>query len=326
MPCEWLPRKAALMLKASGRNLVEASTNFTLMREKCLSDALQLSLPGLSTHVRLVLSLCADLTTNAPELSGALLRDYALTLLMLRQAHSAFFAMEIKETVSMRHIVVLLGLDNVTKIVLSCQRMPVDGQPARRFKASALGYLMARSVLAGTMANHLAHLVDVDSEKLAVCAMSFWLGEVAMAGVRPKTFDILWKLRRTPRNMERLARKMTGWKPDALGVELARRWDLPEAIRQVVVSKARGNMKPDPSDPPAMWVSYYVNSILHYAGMGHKAHRRQKAAWGDLKHFLKSTDKRLSHLTNKALAEFKEKNPFYFDILWEQHLLPNLLV
>ncbi len=309
-----------------GIDEIQTGAKTTLLRQKVLGEAMQLLLPGIATHVRMVLSLSADLNTSAQELSRALLRDYALSLTLLRQAHSAFFAVERKEIISMRHIVVLLGLDNVTKIVLSCPRIPVEGQRAREFRNSPLGYLVARSVLAGNVAWHLAPIWDEDSERLAMCSMLFCLGEVALAAVCPRAFKLLWELRSAPRNMERLSKKMTGWKPDDLGMELARKWDLPTVIRQAVALKARNVTKLDPTDSYVLRVSFHVNNLLYYAGLPQRSFRKQSSVWNDLKCLAKTEEKRLSSLFQRGVVDFKEKNPFLSGILWDQGLLPNLLV
>ncbi len=308
-------------------NGIQTGSRTLLLRQKALMDALQINLPGLAGNIRMVLSLCADISTGAYELSRALLKDYAITLTLIRQAHSAFFAVEKKEISSMRHIVVLLGMDNVTRIVLTCPRVPTEGPAAKHFRSTLLAYLMARSVLAGTLAWHIAPVWDEDPEKMAICAMLFSLDEVVLASVRPKAFKIIWELRYAPRNMQKLSKRLIGWKPGEMGVELARKWNLPRLIRLSVAFNRQSAANVDSSISLVAAVSVHLNKILFYAGLKrHRAGKKQLAEWSELRHLARGGEKRLERLFRKGLMDFKDENKFLSSIMWEHGLLGNILI
>jgi len=255
------------------------------------------------------------------------LKDYSLSLLLIRQAHSAFFAVDKKEIISMRHIVVLLGLDNITQIVMSCPRLPTSGPSLVKFQKSPFGHLMACSVMAATIATHLAPIWDEDPEKFAICTMFHHLGETIMAYVAPSAFKIIWELRHTPNNMRRMSKRMTGWTPAALGLELSRRWNLPRLIRLATAYKRHQLGRIDDSERIALNVAFYINQMLFYAGLKKAmSAKRQREQWQDLKSLAKVEDKKLFSLFHKGIVEFKDKSPFLAEILWEQGVLSNLLI
>ncbi len=306
---------------------IRTGSRALLLRQKVLMEALQINLPGISGNVRLALSMCADVNTGAAELSAALLKDYAITLALIKQAHSAFFSVDKTETCSMRHIVVMLGMDNVTKIVLSCPRLPSEGIQARKFKRSLLGHLMARSVMAGFIAWNIAPVWEEDPGKMAVCAMLYSLDDIAVAAVRPGAARVLWELRHAPRNMQKLSRKMVGWKPGELGMELAKRWNLPRQVRYSIAFNGLTPYKLDPSTSVITPVTVHINRVLFYAGLKKPyAGRRQMTEWNELRNLARGREKRLEKLFKKSLLKFRDENRFMADIMWEQGMLENMLI
>ncbi len=294
-------------------------------KDRVLYEITQTNVPALARNVRTVLSLCSNPTADALEFSMTILNDYGMSLRFLRVLNSAFFSPGRIQVLSMRYIVVLLGIDNIAKISRSIPVVSTDGASGRLLKNSASGHLIGCSVLAGCIANNIAAFTLIDSQKLAACSMFQSLGDVSMAIAMPKVYEVLWKMRQYPSSADRMSKRLTGWTPTQLGIILARRWNLPVLLKLSIAMPREKLSELRPERKQAVSISTGLQTLLFYAGIPNAKNRQEKIR-EELKELLQIDEKQFSMVIQKGLSMFEKNNPFLYEILWTRGVLARILV
>ncbi len=290
-------------------------------RQRILLYALQCEIPAMGAHVRSLLSLAATPSVSAPALSDIVLRDYGLTTRFLRTINSAFFSPTRKPVLSMRRIMVLIGLENIVKTASSIPTFTIvnghldDHDPTIE--------IMALSVLASSMASGLSEFMDVDPEELMTCAMLQSLGDILMAFVMGGVYNIISSRRRIS-DARRIYKKRTGWLPRELGICVARKWNLPEMVRQCIMPPKRGLVRIGKKKASIIAAASGIYSLVESLKKRGHTTRYQKNCRNLLARDLKMDERLISRGLELGITNFREKNPLLYDFLYRRDLLTRL--
>jgi HD-like signal output (HDOD) protein len=206
--------------------------------------------PALSNLFTEAMSISVDSAASSQRLANLVLRDYGLTVKVIRTANTLHYNRTGKPIRSATHAMLLLGVRTVRDLATSL--ILFDHFQG---KSPGLKELMLLSMLTATHARELAARVGLpDPEEAHLCGMFRNLGEVLVAAHFPDDYaKVLEKMRvagnppagkpnvafRTdPMTMQRAAQSVLGFTYEDLGIAVARHWSMPESV--LVAMRATG--------------------------------------------------------------------------------------
>lgn len=161
------------------------------------------------------------------RLANIVLREYSLTLKVLRTANSAYYRRSDKTIQSAAHAMLLLGARTVRHLAASLLVFE-----HYRKRSPGLKELMLLSLLTANHAREVAMRRKLsDPEEAHLCGMFRNLGEVLIAGYCQRDYArILQHLEHKNRGEEVAAFEVLGFRFDDLGEAMARHWGMPECV------------------------------------------------------------------------------------------------
>jgi len=184
-------------------------------------------LPSFVRNVQSIGSLGADLDARVELLERAITQDIALSAKILRIANSTTGGGGERTVGSVKQAIMMLGFDRVQH--LSAAASVFDEVDK---KAPAVRDLQIQSVLAANLGLQLASAAGYDKPELAyLCGMFRRFGEMLVACYRPTPYRE-WTEQVTSDGpfAEGAEAKQFGFTFEEVGVALAKRWGLPDAV------------------------------------------------------------------------------------------------
>jgi HD-like signal output (HDOD) protein len=206
--------------------------------------------PALSNMVAETMSISLDSAASSQRLANLVLRDYSLTVKVIRTANTLHYNRTGRPIRSATHAMLLLGVRTVRDLATSL----ILFEHYHR-KSPGLKELMLLSMLTATHARELAARLGLpEPEEAHLCGMFRNLGEVLIAAHFPEDYaKILEKVRQSgaaasgapnagapaaPLSMQRAAQSVLGFTYEDLGTAVARHWSMPESV--VIAMRAGG--------------------------------------------------------------------------------------
>ena len=200
--------------------------------------------PALSKLFAEAMSISADEDASSQRLANLVLRDYSLTVKVIRTANTLHYNRTGKPIRSATHAMLLLGVRTVRDLATSLILFEHFHK-----KSPGLKELMLLSMLSATQARELAARLGLpEPEEAHLCAMFRNLGEVLVAAHFPGDYArILQKVRdqlKTPlepnvaaadaSTMRSAAAGILGFTFEELGTAVARHWGMPESVTEAM--------------------------------------------------------------------------------------------
>jgi HD-like signal output (HDOD) protein len=212
--------------------------------------------PALSKQFTETMAISADNDTSSQRVANLVLRDYGLTVKVIRTANTLHYNRTGKPIRSATHAMLLLGIRTVRDLATSL----ILFDHFQR-KSPGLKELMLLSMLTATHARELAARLGLpEPEEAHLCGMFRNLGEVLVAAHFPEDYArILEKVREAERlasgrpnvdigselvAMQRGAQSVLGFTYEDLGIAVARHWSMPESV-----TAAMRAVGPSPNNP-----------------------------------------------------------------------------
>lgn len=181
--------------------------------------------PSFSKHVQAVLRAVDEDGISARELTRLIIRDYSLSLVLLRRANA--YNSSGRQILSVTHAVAMLGTEAVRHLAAGLlifehfQRKP-----------AAIRELMTLSMLTAGHVQQIARRVpDVQPEEAYLCGMVRNLGEVLVAYYLPQSYaKILQLVDKQNRLLAAAALEVLQFSFEDLGQAVARYWGMPERV------------------------------------------------------------------------------------------------
>ena len=185
--------------------------------------------PAFAHQISRLMQVLDDEETSLRRLTGIILKDFSLTLKILRTANSAHYNRSGKPIVSVSHAVALLGADAIRNLAASL--LLFDHY---RRHSPGLKQLMLLSLLSAAQAREIAARVGYPRrEEAYICGMFHNLGEVLTACYRPREYASILVLMRERRCSEdEAALRVLGFRYADLAQAACREWNLPERVIQ----------------------------------------------------------------------------------------------
>jgi len=196
--------------------------------EDCLREIRQQpDFPAFAHQISLVMQALSDEEASLRQLTSLILKDFSLTLKVLRTANSAHYNRSGKPILSITHAVALLGVEAIRHLAGSLLLF----EHYRRH-SPGLKQLMLLSLLTASQSREVAARVGYPRrEEAYICGMFHNLGEVLIACYRPAQYAAILVLMKERRLTEaEAAFQVLGFRYQDLGQAAARQWNLPERV------------------------------------------------------------------------------------------------
>ena len=189
--------------------------------------------PAISNEALEALRLVPDDESSIHRLANIVLREYALTVKVLRTANSAHYRRSGGPVRSAAHAMLLLGAGTVRNLAGSLLLFE-----HYRKRSPGLKELMLLSLLTANHAREVAMLRQLpDPEEANLCGMFRNLGEVLVAAYFPRDYaHVLQQMQERRVSQGVAAFDVLGFPFEALGMAMARNWGMPEHVVSAIRS------------------------------------------------------------------------------------------
>lgn len=194
----------------------------------CLAEIRQRpDFPAFAHQISRVMRALEDEETSLRRLTALILKDYSLTLKILRTANSAHYNRSGKPILSVSHAVALLGTEAIRNLAGGLLLFEHFQK-----QSPGLKQLMLLSLLTAAHARETAARVGYPRrEEAYICGMFHNLGEVLTACYLPAQYASILLLMRERRLSEsEAALRILGFNYTDLAQAVSREWNLPEKV------------------------------------------------------------------------------------------------
>ncbi len=184
--------------------------------------------PALSHSIEQVL-LKVDEEVSIQHLTNVILKDYSLTLRILRTANSSLNNRSGRQIHSISHAVGLLGVEAVREMAAGVVLLEHF-----RKRSPGLKELMLLSLLTANHAREVADRIRYPKpEEAYLCGMFRNLGELLVACYHPRAYAaILLRVQEDRIPVAQAAIEVLGFDYDSAGKAVAAQWRIPENVRE----------------------------------------------------------------------------------------------
>jgi HD-like signal output (HDOD) protein len=183
--------------------------------------------PALSQSIEQVM-LKVDEEASVQHITNVILKDYSLTLRILRTANSALHNRSGRQIHSISHAVSLLGVESVREMATGVVLLEHF-----RKHSPGLKELILLSLLTANHAREVAELVGYPKrEEAYLCGMFRNLGEVLVACYHPRGYAaVLLRMQEDRIPIVQACNEVLGFDYDKAGRAVAAQWRIPESVR-----------------------------------------------------------------------------------------------
>jgi len=282
------------------------------------AKARTITIPVQPYHYRAALVLCQDPQATSGRMAEIIAADYGLTLRLFTTVYSAFFSLERKDILSIRYIIVLLGMLNLNNIIIKAPTLTKDEE-------NIVIIYLGTGLLVSFLAKRLADVSGLDTDKAEVCGMLQNIGEVAAAISVPKIVkasllpDSFVIIRR------RFSRICNGYNPRRLGVQLIRHWNLPELVKMAVTPEDFDLNSISAGDRSIIKLISLLNSLVKKMLSRRPLKSHVESICLDICNLLELKMTELDHEFFAAVSDLETKCPIFHKNLKKIGMLDRLL-
>jgi len=296
----------------------------TKKADRILNECIRSDLPVCSKNVRIVLAMSSDLNINISDIAYIILEDPGMSLNFLKIGNSAFYAPGRQRVISMQNILVLIGLDNIVSSVMGFPQIKIDGFNKLNKENPIFSLYLALAAFRMKVGLELAKLLSIDSQALAVCLASIDIGFLMLSYTQPHIARFLFTLSSKESVMLKTAKRITGWSPHKLSLEIIRLWNFPVLIRRCILASV---------DVRHEYKGIIEQLTVFINGWVKAAITKTNSKTNLQVYYLeKIKDKtgikpaKLSLILKEAINKFKANSPFFFSILEGYGFFKNLVI
>ncbi len=289
-----------------------------------LARARDICIPASPQKVRAVLSLCGDRYVSAEKISRVILSDYGLTFKLFRLMNSAFFSVQRKDLLSIRYMVVLLGLENLARAFIKVPLLNIRKKAALPGNIALL--FLAEGIFASRMAAALSVCVKCDPEKASVAAMFRNMGEVISSLTIPALTASCVRGSGAVIKEDLFKKLCGGYTPERLGFQLAGSWNLPEVLR-LAICPSRFNLKrTDVEKQRLVTLCDLIRELIKGGLSGNKGSKKASLSRKLMTEKLKLKEEQIDRGASRAARELSDQDGFFYEILESRGLFKRLFI
>jgi len=274
--------------------------------EACLKEVLQQpDFPAISQHIQQLMQALQDDEASLRYLTSLVLRDYSLTLKVLRTANSAQYNRSGRPILSVSHAVVLLGSEAIRYLAGSLTLFDHFQKLSPGLKE-----LMLLSLLTANQARAAAIQINYPRrEEAYLCGMLCNLGEVLIACYFPQQYAAILRLvKEDGRSVREAVLEVLGFAYEELGQAVARQWKMPESVEHCI--RKLGTQPPteglDPTDLLSHLISFsHGLTNVVYRGQSEGVRARVRLLMQDYYPVLELQKDQVDRMLDSALLDTK---------------------
>ncbi len=260
-------------------------------------------IPIFPKNYRTVLALCSDPKVTSKKLSEVIIQDYGLTLKMLKMIYSAFYAIEKKDILSIRYIVVLLGIENIKSGLLKVTTLNT--------KERGLHILyMASGLFISQLAVNLSKKMGLNENKVLICGMLQNLGELFSSLSIPQIVSECLIPGSFIINKKRFIRLCGGYDPRGLGEDLAKFWNLPQLIRISINPKDFNLGALNKEDRTIVQLVFALNELIKF-GLSNLSKSKLRLALSNLETTTNINLEQIEEIIFRTSLYMERSQPFF---------------
>lgn len=202
-------------------------------RAACMLQLLrgQPNIPAFSHHIMKVMRIMGSDEASTRHLTNTIVRDYSLTLAVLRTANSAYYNRSGKPICSVARAVTLIGIDAIKGLAGSLMLLEHYEK-----HSSGVKELLLLSLLTANHSRQVAQRLHFSqSDEAYLCGMFRNLGEIIIACYQPGTYEkILRGISENNLTERESCLKVLTFSFEEFGQTVAAHWNLPESVGQAM--------------------------------------------------------------------------------------------
>ncbi|MBN2340931.1 MAG: HDOD domain-containing protein [Deltaproteobacteria bacterium] len=226
------------------------------------------NLPTLPTAVAQLSKLIASPTASAKDFEKVIKPDPSLTANLLRLANSAYFGLR-REVTSVKQAITLLGNKRVFEIAASAgfSRVIPSVLPGYNIKSADF---WLHSIAVAVLAERLATELRIQVPGLLFTAgLLHDLGKLAIGSfLADEQGALLEKLKQQDASFSMTERELLGTDHGEVGEEIAKQWDLPEAVIWTSKWHHQPTKVDENIDSTLVDLVHLADSVAHMFGYG----------------------------------------------------------
>ncbi len=191
------------------------------------------TIPAFSQHIMEVMGMMGKDEASIRHMTNTIIRDYSLTLAVLRTANSAYYNRSGKPICSVARAVTLMGVEAIKSLAGGLMLL-------ENFEKHSAGLkqLILLSMLTANHARQVAtHLQMPKAEEIYLCGMFRNLGEILVACYLGEMYEkILREINENKLTEREACVKVLQFPYEALGRAVAESWMLPGSVSQAMES------------------------------------------------------------------------------------------
>ncbi|MBL0173358.1 MAG: HDOD domain-containing protein [Gemmatimonadaceae bacterium] len=258
--------------------------------------------PALSRQIIDTISLIDDDASSLQRLANVVLREYSLTLGVVRTANTVHYRRTGRPIQSATHAMMMLGARTVRHLASSLLLFENYSK-----RSPVLKELMVMSLITANHAREVSsRLQRGDPEEAHLCGMFRNLGEVLIACHFPDDYArIQERTEGTGQTLTGAAHAVLGFRYEDLAVAVARHWGMPDTVVQGIRARP-GAVSSDASAITAFSHDLTLAIYRHDATGEHDAERAVHAAMERHAAHLKVSREQVRDVVEAALDETRE--------------------
>jgi HD-like signal output (HDOD) protein len=220
----------------------------------------QKEIPAFSHHIMQVMGMMGSDEASLRTLTNIILRDYSLTLAVLRLANSAYYNRSGKPVCSVSRAVTLMGLLAVKRLaggILLLEKYET--------RPTGLKELLLLSMLTASHSYQAAQQLHLrDPEQVYMCGMFRNLGEVLISLYFKDTYEkILREMQEHNLTSHEACLKVMDFTYETLGRVIAASWKLPNAVVQTMVTSNPANFPNQGEEDKVKTLVSFSHDLTH---------------------------------------------------------------
>ena len=190
-------------------------------------------LPALPATVTRVLATTSDPESSARDLMQAILPDQTMCAEILKIANSAAFGLP-HQVNTLERALMVLGFDEVKNIIIS-KAIFASFPKMDKISIQGIGVFWEHAFTCGLMSKIIGQHYRLSPSELFICGLIHDIGKLVMLMAFPSSYPILQEHSLSSHfSVISTERELYGTSHDHIGLELARRWALPEQIAYAI--------------------------------------------------------------------------------------------